>query len=144
MPMSVVTQPFAAAGTLVKGLRWLLDWATQHPNIPTEQVYLADDGTVEVQLSPGGFEALGALADLADELPGSVIEVRDTGGRAASVTASGGVGATGGPEVVIDAWIYDAAKDALLTSLGDPNIPDPVVWRTSAEHLRAVAAGGAR
>ena len=143
MPMSVVTPPGAPAATLVAGLRWLLDWATKHPNIPTEQVYIADDGTVEVQLRPGGFDALAAVAQLAAELPEPVIDVSDTGGRAACVTASGGVGAAGGHAVVIDAWIYDAAKDALLASLGDPHIPDPLVWRTTVEHLRSLA-GGAR
>lgn len=121
------------------GLARLLDWLTRHPGLPIAFIQYADDAGVEVCSPAGQFDALAGAADFAAALNHATIEVEDPPDKRVTYLTIRGTVADrhGAPlEITVEGSVYDAARSALLASLGVPPIPTRRTWGVTAKHLR--------
>ncbi|MGH3985912.1 MAG: hypothetical protein ACRDTZ_01160 [Pseudonocardiaceae bacterium] len=124
------------------GLRAVLDWITEHGDLPIVNLDYLSPNAVELTLESGRFGLLTAAANAADALTHSTITVTVPDlGRCCVVTVAGRL--PDSPlEITLAGVAYDEAVPTLLASLGTPPIPGDQTWDTSAEHLRGVAEAG--
>lgn len=133
--------------TVRSGLARLLDWLTRHPGLPVAFINYADDTGAELCSPAGQFDALIGAAATAEALTHATIEVTDPPlKRITYITIRGTVADFyGAPlEITVEGSVYDAARGALLASLGAPSIPDQRTWQVTAKHLRDLAPAGVR
>jgi len=134
--------PTTTATSFRTAITALADWLTRHPNIPIDYLEYADDLEAELTSGiPGGFQALTTIADAADALADSTIEVTDLD-DVAGVTRLTVSGTTDGLTVTVKTIVQYGARVAFLQSLAARPLDEAVIWTTTAAHLRAVAATG--
>jgi hypothetical protein len=129
-------------------LRQLLDWLTDNPDLPVDEVYF--NGNADVVLKTGQLDTLSAIADAAEVLTNPVITIAtDEGGEGArrwcQLTVTGLLSdGEGAPEILVVGICFDAAAATLLNSLGTPPIPNERCWTATAAHLRSLLPAGDR
>lgn len=139
--------PKSSTSQTVAGLRRVIDWLTQHPELPVARVDYASNDVIELTLESGGYELLAAAIKAADSIDEPEISVADASTdpdaprQWCQLLVSGWLPAgnnTRAVRAVIAGICFDRAAVALRNSLGAPPIPGERIWDTTGEHLASL------
>lgn len=144
--------PKTSTNDTIAGLKRVVDWLIDHPDLPITRVDYASNDVIELTLESGGYELLAAAVRAATTVEDPEITVADASTDDAArqwcqLLISGwirGNSALPPIRVVVAGICFDKAATALRNSLGTPPIPGEHIWDTTADHLRSLLPGGDR
>lgn len=125
------------------GLCVLLGWLDAHSHIPFLHVDYVDGHHAELVARSGRFDALRAAAAAAETLTDPTMVVSDRPPDSRSACQITVTGRTGPLSITVAGLCFDETADALINSLGPPDVPGERSWTTTGEHLRSLLPAGA-
>jgi hypothetical protein len=115
--------PKTSTTNTIDGLRRVVDWLAEHPDLAVAEVDYASRDGVELSLHPGGYDVITAVANIADTLTATTITVAD---------ASPPDRARDCCQLLVTGW----TASVNVTVAG-------ICWITTAQHLRSLLPVGA-